>query len=229
MWERTFYLFCASLSASNLSDADKLDRIAVWMDRIPPPYRDDDRAVVPPCVKGASVKPAGNTFHLTFHAVEDGDKFRSFRLGREKGSSAQSVREAIIAGKIRTISDRAGLIIHIHGIVTDVVPRVIPYLIGEDRCERMVAAQRRADGEVRIVIPIRGSEPLGEISIILPRRIIESSRIAQVCVQATFPIAYATESRQNMICDRPGKGPYESVLQGRNRRTYFIARQIAAN
>jgi hypothetical protein len=225
IWGSTLYIYCVIISGSRMSDSEKLDRIRDLFDRAnqPPPLS------MTPCTPGATVRPVGDTFHLRILAIDENEAVRLIMndsIQNNRSDYAKRILEAFKAGIIRPISDPALVTVRIRGVIGDSVPSQIPYLAGQDICQRMVAASRLRDGVVVVTIPISGRDHLGEATIVLPRAMLETSRIVQVCIEPTFQLAYATEIRQNMYCDKPEKtGLFQAILKGEERRTYIITRR----
>ncbi|MDP1582550.1 MAG: hypothetical protein Q8M18_03890 [Bradyrhizobium sp.] len=225
VWDRVLYIFCIQISGSRLSDSEKFDELRKLIGLVGKPV------TMRPCAPGQIVRALGDTFHLRVLAVNDGEMIQSImRKVRESGSGnyGQDILKAVKAGNVQRMSGTAGLQIRIRGISTDQVPSHVPYLVAKDVCQRMVSAERMADGVVILSIAITGDQHLAEAAVVLPRRIFETSPTAQVCIEPSFPLANATEARQNMYCDIPGRtGLYETVLKGGSQRTYILTRRTS--
>jgi hypothetical protein len=225
VWDKLLYIFCTRIIESKQSDAEKFEEIRKLLDLYGKPV------AMRPCTPGQVVKPLEDTFHLRVLAVNDNEKIQSImRNVREGGSGAYGpdIVKAVTAGSVQRITGEAGLQIRIRGISTDQVPSQMPYLVAKDVCRRMVAAERMADGVVILSIAITGDQ-LGEAAVVLPRRLFEKSPGAQVCIEPSFPLGNATEARQNMYCDIPGRtGLYEKILKGGSQRTYILTRKISS-
>jgi hypothetical protein len=226
VWERILYMFCMQVSTSKLSDAEKFEELRKLIDMVGKPVS------MKPCVPGQPVKPNEETFHLRVLAVNDGDTVHSImRDVREAGSGrfGTEIFRAVNAGTVQRISGTAGLQIRIRGITTDQIPSHVAYLSANDVCQRMISVERSADGVVMFSIAISGDALLAESAVVLPRRIFETSPSAQVCIEPSFPLANATEARQNTYCDIPGQtGLYEIVLRGAPKRTYILLRRLSS-
>jgi hypothetical protein len=226
VWDRVLYMFCIQISKSSQGDAEKLEEIRKLIGLFGKPV------AMRPCTPGQAVKPQQDTFHLRVLAVNDSETIQSImRNVREGGSGAYGpdILKAVSAGSVQRIAGTAGLQIRIRGLNTDEVPSLVPYLVAKDVCRRMVAAERMADGVVILSIAIIGDQ-LAEAAVVLPRRMFEKSPGAQVCIEPTnFLLGNATEARQNMYCDIPGRtGLYETVLKGGSQRTYILTRKISS-
>jgi hypothetical protein len=224
VWDRVLYMYCTEISKSGLSDAEKLEEIRKLIGLYGKPVS------MRPCAPGQVVKPLEDTFHLRVLAVNDNETIQSImRNVREGGSGAYGpdIVKAVTAGTVQRITGTAGLQIRIRGISTDEIPSNVPYLVAKDVCRKMVTAERMADGVVILSIAITGDQ-LAEAAVVLPRRIFEKSPGAQVCIEPDFPLGNATEARQNMYCDIPGRtGLYPTILKGGSQRTYILTRKIS--
>jgi hypothetical protein len=223
MWGRTLYLFCVTISGSRLSDAEKLDRIErlILRSQTPPPL------TMLPCTPGSTVQATRDTFHLRILAINYGEAVRSI-MTRNKVGYAQEIIDAMKSGQVERVSGGASLTVRIKGLATDRTPDYVPFLVGADVCKDMVPAQRMADGVLVVLIPVPSDQYRGQATIVLPRRILATSPRAQVCIEASFPLATASEARQNMYCDSPEKGSlHEAVARGESQRMYIVMRRLS--
>jgi hypothetical protein len=224
--ERVLYMFCIQISKSSQSDAEKLEEIRKLLGLVGKPI------TMRPCTPGEAVRPQEDTFHLRVLAVNDSDTVHSImRQVRESGSGTfgPEILKAVKAGNVHRITGTSGIQIRIRGISTDEVPSRVPYLVANDICRGTAGAARMADGVVMISITVMGNQ-MAEAAVVLPRRILETSPDAQVCIEPkSFFLANATEERQNMYCDIPGRtGLYETILRGGLQRTYIITRRMSS-
>jgi hypothetical protein len=179
----------------------------------PPPFE--------PCIKGKPVQATDSSIGLRFIAVDDSDALREIML-KPPSEYQRELRAAIQQERIKAVPDSASLGIHISGISTAKIPSQVPYLSGDNICQRMLPVARMDDGELRITAPVthKGAYP-GEGTILFPRFLVETSQRVLLCVEPSFSLSVLTEQRRNMLCST---GLRESALRGALSQLYVLIR-----
>lgn len=214
-------------------DSVKVEKIELWgRYDLPPPKQ----SLPPPpgktilsCTTGQHVAPTYATVHVRFLGVQDGESLRAI-MQKPAGSSQDkhtSILEAISTEKVKRLSEGGVLTVTLGGVVySDEVPSEVPFLAGDNICQRMVQLQRSSDGTLVTSISIQGGRLLSQASLVLPRAMLATSPSVRLCVQPSFPMAYGRDLSQNAHCDALGNSDlHQAALRGASARTTIVTRR----
>ena len=180
-----------------------------------------------PCTTDKSFDPGPDTFLITVVAIEEDDTTLQniLKEAQRTGNKdhAGQILAAVRDGKIRSVANET-LTLRIKGVSNDTLPISLPYLAGERICKGTTRVDRSYDGVLVANIPILTREYLGHATLALPRQLLQKSPNAQLCIEPSFTLAYPTERRQNMHCDRIGP-LHTAASDGTRGRTSILIRK----
>jgi hypothetical protein len=180
-----------------------------------------------PCAVGSRVRPEPDSYHIRIIAVENSPRLNT--LLDKSLDHGQHVIEALRKRDVTRVSTPSTLTLYIRGITAHPVPDRVPLLADGSVCRGDVVLKKIADGALLAVSPLSDGNHSGDVTVILPRAVLHTSRAAQTCIEPTFTLLNATEKRQNEYCDYPGgTGLHESAVAGAGGRVYVLVRDGSA-